>query len=173
MALRSRSRAVNDFASPELLLRKKHKTDILRHTKSMTLGRLARQKKDNPAAIFRSPSIYDDHGKVDIRCEAPARQEDTMTSYLSGKICPLTPSTKPCNVDHLAKKTPSPVQIKTEVEGKVQTDEKMEKDEEVVREETEQVTMGAGEDDTDMIKVDPIAIHDGILNQKRSMCTIS
>ena len=96
-----------------------------------------------------------------------------MTSYLSGKICPLTPSTKPCNVDHLAKKTPSPVQIKTEVEGKVQTDEKMEKDEEVVREETEQVTMGAGEDDTDMIKVDPIAIHDGILNQKRSMCTIS
>merc|ERR550532_161457 len=48
-----RSRVNQSFASPELLLRRKHKTDILRHTKSMTLGRLGRQKKENPSAIFR------------------------------------------------------------------------------------------------------------------------
>merc|ERR550525_1664296 len=29
-----------------------------------------------------------------------------MTSYLSGSICPLTPSTKPCNVEHLANERP-------------------------------------------------------------------
>jgi len=152
-----RSQANQDFASPELILRRKHKhkTDIIRHTKSMTLGRLGRQKKENPAAIFRSPSIYEDHGKVDLRNEPVKQDEDTMTSYLSGKICPLTPSIQPCNVDHLAKKTPSPVQSKptpTEVE-------------EMEEEQTE--------DDTDMIKVNPIAIHDGILNQKRSVCTVS
>ena len=173
-----RSRAHNDFASPELILRKKHKTDLLRHTKSMTLGRLGRQKKENPAAIFRSPSIYDDHGKVDIRREplpAPT-EEDTMTSYLSGKICPLTPSIKPCNVDHLAKKPPSPLQdnpaqCKPSPEHVVQSAqaEPVEKN----QEDTEEAMAIAEEDRDDVIKVNPIAIHDGILNQKRSMCTIS
>ena len=157
-----RSRANQSFASPELLLRRKHKTDILRHTKSMTLGRLGRQKKENPSAIFRSPSIYEDHGKIDLRAEPVKKEEDTMTSYLSGKICPLTPSIKPCNVDHLAKKTPSPVQVKP-VEPQQQP-----------RVEEEQAAMEDVEgDDTDTIKVHPIAIHDGILNQKKSICTIS
>ena len=130
----------------------------------MTLGRLGRQKKDNPSAIFRSPSIYEDHGKVDLRAEPVKKEEDTMSSYLSGKICPLTPSIKPCNVDHLAKKTPSPVQVKT-VEAT-----------ELPKVEQEQPAMEEVEvevEDTDTIKVHPIAIHDGILNQKKSMCTIS
>ena len=173
-----RSRAHNDFASPELILRKKHKTDLLRHTKSMTLGRLGRQKKENPAAIFRSPSIYDDHGKVDIRREplpAPT-EEDTMTSYLSGKICPLTPSIKPCNVDHLAKKPPSPVQdnpaqCKPSPGHVVQ--EAQAEPAEKNQEDTDEAMAIAEEDRDDVIKVNPIAIHDGILNQKRSVCTIS
>ena len=162
-----RSRVNQSFASPELLLRRKHKTDILRHTKSMTLGRLGRQKKENPSAIFRSPSIYEDHGKVDLGAEPVKKEEeDTMTSYLSGKICPLTPSIKPCNVDHLAKKTPSPVQVKPaeppQHQPRVEEEQKAMEEDEV------------GEvDDTDTIKVHPIAIHDGILNQKKSMCTIS
>jgi hypothetical protein len=31
-------------------------------------------------------------------------QEDAMRSYLSGLIVPLTPFTRPTNVEHLAKK---------------------------------------------------------------------
>ena len=41
-------RANQSFASPEPLLRRKHKTGILRHTKSMTLGRLGGQKRESP-----------------------------------------------------------------------------------------------------------------------------
>lgn len=135
----------------------------------MTLGRLGRQKKENPSAIFRSPSIYEDHGKVDLRAEPVKKEEDTMTSYLSGKICPLTPSIKPCNVDHLAKKTPSPVQVRP-VEPPQQQPKVGE--EQAAMEEVEVEGDGDG-DDTDTIKVHPIAIHDGILNQKKSICTIS
>jgi len=144
-------------ASPEVLLRKKQKTDILRHTKSLTLGRLGtRARKEKPGgSVFRSPSIYDDTNKIVLAEKHKA--EDTMTSYLSGKICPLTPSTKPCNVDHLVKKTPSP-----------KSSPELTKN----QEDTENVEVDTSED-SDAIKIHPIAIHDGILNQRKSICTIS
>ena len=128
--------------SPEVILRPKSRTEIKRHNRSslrsLTLGRSSKLKKEKSKSIFRSPSIYDEPRKIELKTE-----EDTMTSYLSGKICPLTPSSKPCNVDHLVRKEPeSP------------------KDQDI--------------QDEEHIKIQPIAIHDGILNQeKKSYCTIS
>ena len=134
-------------ASPDLVARRKPKSNSKTSLRSLTLGRLDKTKKKSAssASVFRSPSIYDEPGRM--RLAVPEeREEDTMTSYLSGKICPLTPSTKPCNVDHLARKDP-------------------------VSHEPD-LTTPANEDD-DTIKVHPIAIHDGILNYKKSLCTIS
>ena len=88
------------------------------------------------------------------------KAEDTMTSYLSGKICPLTPSTKPCNVDHLVKKTPSPKSSPELTKNQEDT------------ENVENAEVDTSED-SDAIKIHPIAIHDGILNQRKSICTIS
>jgi hypothetical protein len=116
------------------------KTQTRNSLRSLTLGRsvagLAGIRKPRPttvhqsSTIFRSPSIYDE----------PSTRNDAMTTYLSGKIVPLTPSSKPTNVDHLVKK-----------------------------EEVKENTV----DDADCIKTYPIAVHDGILNSKKSICTIS
>ena len=115
------------------------KTQTRNSLRSLTLGRSLAGIKKRPsttstssATIFSSPSIYDE----------PSSREDTMTTYLSGKIVPLTPSTKPTNVDHLVKKP------------------------EALKEETET-------EDVDGITTYPIAVHDGILNSKKSSCTIS
>lgn len=165
----------SDFASPELILRKKHKTDILRHTKSLTLGRLGSRARKEKAAgsIFRSPSIYDDTTRTDC--------DTFMSSYLSGKICPLTPSTKPTNIDHLAKKTPSPKSSPSQAPQNVQISPKPVEEKPIdvvdavpvdalpIVENNENID--AEQEET--IKVNPIAIHDGILNYKKNACTIS
>jgi len=70
-----------------------------------------------------------------------------MTSFLSGKIVPLTPSSKPTNVDHLVKKADT-------------ADKKEEAKENI-------------EEDVDGIKTYPIALHDGILNSRKNYCNIS
>ena len=70
-----------------------------------------------------------------------------MTSFLSGKIVPLTPSSKPTNVDHLVKKADA-------------ADKKEEAKENI-------------EEDVDGIKTYPIALHDGILNSRKNYCNIS
>merc|ERR1719154_399072 len=69
--------------------------------KSLSLHRAKQLKKDEAkhTTIFRSPSIYDED-----REPVRNRNEDTMTTYLSGKIVPLTPSTRPTNVDHLVRR---------------------------------------------------------------------
>merc|ERR1719394_877428 len=104
---RLKNNSNKDFASPELILRKKQRNDLLRHTKSLTLGRLGSRarKEKTGGSIFRSPSIYDDTSRSILQ-ERNKDEGNIMSSYLSGKICPLTPSTKPCNVDHLVKKSP-------------------------------------------------------------------
>lgn len=141
----SKLNIIQENISPEVIIRRKPKTEFKRNTRnslrSLTLGKSNKLKKEKSKSIFRSPSIYDEPRKSKV-----SEEEDTMTSYLSGKICPLTPSTKPCNVDHLVKREPgSPVE-----EPEVSHDE------------------------SDKIEVHPIAIHHGILNQdKKSFCTIS
>eukprot|EP00090_Calanus_glacialis_P012488 TRINITY_DN21062_c0_g1_i1.p1 TRINITY_DN21062_c0_g1~~TRINITY_DN21062_c0_g1_i1.p1 ORF type:complete len:634 (-),score=143.73 TRINITY_DN21062_c0_g1_i1:246-2147(-) len=140
-----KTKITQENISPEVILRTKPKSEFKRNTRnslrSLTLGKSSKLKNEKSKSIFRSPSIYDEPRKMEIPVE-----EDTMTSYLSGKICPLTPSTKPCNVDHLVKREPiSP------------------KDNEV-----------SADDETDKMEIHPIAIHNGILNQqKKSYCTIS
>ena len=133
--------------SPEVILRRKPKSEFKRNTRNslrtLTLGKSSKLKTDKSKSVFRSPSIYDEPRKMEVGIE-----EDTMTSYLSGKICPLTPSSKPCNVDHLVKKEPM-----------TQKDEPENNDD---------------DEDADKIDIQPIAIHHGILNhQKKSFCTIS
>lgn len=152
---RLRTRLNPDCASPELILRKKQRTDLLRHTKSLTLGRLGTKpmKEKSGGTIFRSPSIYEETSRMVL--QERNKSDDTMSSYLSGKICPLTPSNKPCDVEHLAKKTPSP---KISPQPSAQ-------DGGAANENTP--------DEADAIKIHPIAIHDGILNYKKSVCTIS
>ena len=170
-----RSRTMNqDFASPELILRKKHKTDILRHTKSLTLGRLGTRARKEKAggSIFRSPSIYDETSRTVLQDQG---SDTIMSSYLSGKICPLTPSTKPCNVDHLAKKTPSPKQIINQTvseECENKTNEM--KAEDAASTDVVNADVENNENiEDESIKVNPIPIHDGILNYKKSTCIIS
>ena len=112
------------------------KTQTRNSLRALTLGRSAagmEKQNSKSATIFRSPSIYD---------ELPAGA-DTMTTYLSGKIVPLTPSAKPTNVEHLVKK------------------------EEERREEKSE------DDTVDGITTYPIALHDGILESKKNYCTIS
>jgi len=137
--------ATQENISPDVILRRKPKSEFKRNTRnslrSLTLGKSSKLKSEKSKSIFRSPSIYDEPRKMEIPIE-----EDTMTSYLSGKICPLTPSTKPCNVDHLVRK--EPITPKDEPDN--------------------------GQEDGDKIDIQPIAIHHGILNQqKKSFCTIS
>jgi len=84
-------------------LRKQTKTEFKRQPRnslrSLSLNRAGKLKKEEarPKSIFRSPSIYDDPRPSNI-------QEDTMSSYLSGRIVPLTPSTRPTNVEHLVRR---------------------------------------------------------------------
>ena len=168
---RLKNNSNKDFASPELILRKKQRNDLLRHTKSLTLGRLGSRarKEKTGGSIFRSPSIYDDTSRSVLQ-ERNKDEGNIMSSYLSGKICPLTPSTKPCNVDHLVKKSPditntSPSSSKHSEEDAVSKD---------VSDQTNPADSDENKmDETDTIKVNPIEIHDGILNERKSVCTIS
>eukprot|EP00095_Tigriopus_kingsejongensis_P006553 maker-scaffold235_size242898-snap-gene-0.10 protein:Tk06553 transcript:maker-scaffold235_size242898-snap-gene-0.10-mRNA-1 annotation:"protein tag-52" len=70
--------------------------------KALSLTRKDKLKEEhssNASALFRSPSIYD--GSDEDR-------NPVMTTYLSGKICPLTPSQRQTDVAHLAQKEASP-----------------------------------------------------------------
>ena len=120
-----------------------------------------------------------------------------MTSYLSGSICPLTPSTKPCNVEHLANERPvtrsrdaslpirgqdSDLHLDKDVKTQLSQvsschedkDEKMEDDTSDQTDQSEQnISNGektSNEDQPGTLDLDfkptPIAIHEGILNEK-------
>ena len=67
--------------------------------KTLSLSRRDKVKNDS-SQIFRSPSIYENK-------EEGADNNSIMTHYLSGKICPLTPSQEPTNVDHLVETNPN------------------------------------------------------------------
>ncbi|TRY76816.1 hypothetical protein TCAL_03502, partial [Tigriopus californicus] len=68
--------------------------------KALSLSRKDKIKEESTqsssSSLFRSPSIYD--GSEEDR-------NPVMTSYLSGRIVPLTPSQKQTDVTHLATKT--------------------------------------------------------------------
>ena len=75
--------------------------------KTLSLSRRDKVKNDS-SQIFRSPSIYEnkdnqDQGGRDNNSD----NNSIMTHYLSGKICPLTPSQEPTNVDHLVETNPN------------------------------------------------------------------
>ena len=151
-----RLRARNDSScdSPEL------KENQRRNTKTLTLERLVGGYRQNRArkvgTIFRSPSIYDENNSR-LFLE---RELDTMSSYLSGKICPLTPSTKPCNVEHLVQSNSHSrpeVDAKKDVTDSVADKENEKKTEEKVEKED-------GEEELEF-KPAPIALHDGFLNE--------
>ena len=164
---RLRARDDSSPGSPEL------KQNRRRNTKTMTLERLVggyRQTRAKKAAtVFRSPSIYEENNSR-LFLE---REPDTMSSYLSGKICPLTPSTKPCNVDHLVQSNSHPrheeidkrevvdaeadKKKEEEAEQKVAVEEKEEDDE---KEETEEELE---------FKPAPIALHDSFLNENSNV----
>ena len=191
---RLRARNNSSLDSPEF------KENQRRNTKTLTLERLVGGYRQNRArkvgTIFRSPSIYDENNSR-LFLE---REPDTMSSYLSGKICPLTPSTKPCNVEHLvhsrpeeddkqnipASETVKEKDEETETEEKVELEEDEEKPEELefkpapialhdgILNDNSNGKDTNSEDNEDEIqfKPAPIALHDGILN-KKSSCIIS
>ena len=142
-----RTQVTGEGTSTGVVMRKpKVKTSFKASTRnslrSLTLGRSVagiKKQRASSATVFRSPSIYDE--------PRPKVEEDTMTSFLSGKIVPLTPSSKPTNVDHLAKKPDTSIN-KDEAKENI-------------------------EEDIDGIKTYPIALHDGILNSRKNYCTIS
>lgn len=80
------------------------KKKVVRPTwKALSLSRKDKIKEDesgqsSTSSLFRSPSIYDG---------AEEDRNPVMTSYLSGRIVPLTPSQKQTDVAHLATKTSS------------------------------------------------------------------
>jgi len=55
-----------------------------------------------PKTIFSSPSIYDDD--VTMPSGSGGGSDSLMSTFLGGKIVPLTPSKRPTNVEHLARK---------------------------------------------------------------------
>ena len=143
-----RTQVSKEGASTGVVMRKpkiktSFKTNTRNSLRSLTLGRSVagvKRQRTNSATVFRSPSIYDEP-------RPKQKEEDTMTSFLSGKIVPLTPSSKPTNVDHLVKKADA-------------ADKKEEAKENI-------------EEDVDGIKTYPIALHDGILNSRKNYCNIS
>ncbi len=64
--------------------------------KTLSLSRKDKLKEESSSALFRSPSIYD--------TQRQEEDADVMSSYLSGKICPLTPSQQQTDVSHLVTK---------------------------------------------------------------------
>jgi hypothetical protein len=69
--------------------------------KGLSLSRKDKLKEEeaarpSAATLFRSPSVYDE--------KDTSGHQTVMSSYLSGKICPLTPSQQPTDVAHLAQK---------------------------------------------------------------------
>ncbi len=78
----------------------------------------ADRSKQASAAVFRSPSIYDAERKGSSSSTSTAGGSQTpnpvMASYLSGKICPLTPSQQQTDVSHLVQK-----ELKQRLNGKV------------------------------------------------------
>lgn len=65
--------------------------------KTLSLNRKDQLKREtSKRSVFRSPSIYGD--------EENQEKPSVMSTYLSGKICPLTPTQQPTNISHLAVK---------------------------------------------------------------------
>lgn len=67
--------------------------------KTLSLTRrdhLKEEGRNAPGALFRSPSIYDQDSQEEGRSSS-----SVMSSYLSGKICPLTPSQRQTDISHL------------------------------------------------------------------------
>ena len=161
-----RLRARNDSSpgSPDL------KQNRRRNTKTMTLERLVGGYRQTRAkkmgTVFRSPSIYEENNsRLFLK-----REPDTMSSYLSGKICPLTPSTKPCNVDHLVQSNSHPRQEENDKTDVPEAEADKEKEEEA----EEKVVVEVKEDDVEKaeeleFKPAPIALHDGILNENSNV----
>lgn len=56
--------------------------------------------KKSSCSISRSPSIYDSEKKSSSSSSSSSTLS-VMSSYLSGKMCPLTPSQKQTDVSHL------------------------------------------------------------------------
>ena len=81
--------------------------------KSLSLSRRDKVKND-ASQIFRSPSIYENNSNDD------KDDEPIMTKYLSGKICPLTPSQQPTNIDHLVEQNPG---VKSENKEEIPKDD--------------------------------------------------
>ena len=85
-------------------LRAKLTKNINRKTsawKTMSLSRRDKVKNDS-SQIFRSPSIYENNQEKE-------KEDSIMSSYLSGKLCPLTPSQQE-NIDFTANVKPEYVQ---------------------------------------------------------------
>jgi len=92
-----------DTTDTSVVLRTKTKTSFRSQPRnslrSLSLRRTSKLREVSPPKpIFRSPSIYDEPKSILLT------EEDTMTTYLSGKIVPLTPSARPTNVEHLVKR---------------------------------------------------------------------
>ena len=67
--------------------------------KTMSLARkTAKAQEPVVPSMFASPSIYDEQS----RQAGGEKRNRVMTEYLSGKLCPLTPSQQPTDVAHLA-----------------------------------------------------------------------
>ena len=56
---------------------------------------------ENASSLFRSPSIYENERSTNNAKEDENPSSSVMQTYLSGKICPLTPSQKQTDVSHL------------------------------------------------------------------------
>jgi len=70
--------------------------------KTLSLSRKEKLKEEEakePTSLFRSPSLYAN--------EEDQQRNAAMSSYLSGRMCPLTPSQQPTDVAHLANSKPS------------------------------------------------------------------
>ena len=90
--------------------------------KTLSLSRRDKVKNDS-SQIFRSPSIYENKDQQEEGADTD--NNSIMTHYLSGKICPLTPSQEPTNVDHLVETNPKILKKKDNVKKVVDDNDKM------------------------------------------------
>jgi hypothetical protein len=94
-------------SNASLTLRKRRIERPLWKTLSLNMKKDKMKKDENPS-LFRSPSIY---SPTEANSE---NKKDVMSSYLSGKICPLTPSQKQTDISHLVSRKPtqmSPIEV--------------------------------------------------------------
>ena len=87
------------FQSPAKLPKMSTPKNWMKRTLSLRSDRFKKAEETQSAGnLFRSPSVFQDEN------QGQDDDENLQDMYLSGRICPLTPSQRPTDISHLVKR---------------------------------------------------------------------